>query len=139
MLIKQILFMCFCLIAGSAIAAGYVAFITLLGVFQKLIEKYKAAKYIKIVETAIIAGVTFFNLVSLFNLSLPFGIWGLSIFNILGGIFVGCLAGALAETLNIFPILSRRFKIRTWLPYVLIAAGIGKAIGSIIQLLFFNL
>ena len=139
MLIKQILFMFFCTIAGSAIAAGYVAFITLLGVFQKLIEKYKAAKYIKAVETTIIAGVTLFNLVSLYELTLPLGIWGLSIFNIIGGIFVGCLAGALAETLNIFPILSRRFKIRTWLPYVLIAAGIGKAIGSIIQLLYFTL
>lgn len=137
MLIKQILYMFFCAIAGSAIAAGYVAFITLLGVFQKLIEKYKAAGYIKTVETMIIAGVTLFNLVSLFNLPLPLGIWGLCIFNLFGGVFVGCLAGALAETLNIFPILSRRFKIRIWLPYVLIAAGIGKAIGSIVQLLFF--
>lgn len=139
MLIRKMLFLCFCTIAGSAIAAGYVAFITLLGVFQKLIEKYKAAGYIKAIETTIIAGVTLFNIVSLYNLPLPLGLWGLSIFNIIGGIFVGCLAGALAETLNIFPILSRRFKIRTWLPYVLIAAGIGKAIGSIIQLLFFNL
>lgn len=135
MLIRKILFICFCIIAGSATAAGFVAFITLLGVFQKLIEKYKAAKYIKLIETAIIVGVTLFNHVYLFNLSLPFGKWGLSVFCLLGGIFVGCLAGALAETLNIFPILSRRFKIRQWLPYVLIAAAIGKACGSAIQLL----
>lgn len=137
MLIRKILFNCICIIAGSATAAGFVAFITLLGVFQKLIEKYKAAGYIKTIETSIIAGVTFFNLVYLFELSLPFGNWGMSIINLLGGIFVGCLAGALAETLNIFPILSRRFKIRQWLPYVLIAAAIGKACGSMLQLLYF--
>ncbi len=137
MLIKKIFYLCFCIIAGSATAAGFVAFITLLGVFQKLIEKYKSAKYIKVIETAIIAGVTLFNLVYLFQLSLPFKNWGMSIFCLIGGIFVGCLAGALAETLNIFPILSRRFKIRKWLPYVLVAAALGKALGSTIQLLYF--
>ncbi len=137
MLIENALFLGFCFIAGSAISAGFVAFITLLGVFQKLIEKYKTAKYIKVIELAIISGVSFFNLVFLFNLSLPFGIWGFSVLNLFGGIFVGCLAGALAETLNIFPILSRRFKIRKRLPYVLIAAALGKACASIIQLLFF--
>ncbi|MBQ9278530.1 MAG: stage V sporulation protein AB [Lachnospiraceae bacterium] len=137
MLIKKILYLCFCIIAGSATAAGFVAFITLLGVFQKLIEKYKTAKYIRIIETAIISGVTLFNLVYLYELSLPFNNWGMSIFCLSGGIFVGCLAGALAETLNIFPILSRRFKIRKWLPYVLIAAAIGKACGSLVQLLNF--
>ena len=135
MLIKTILFLCFCTTAGCATAAGYVAFITLLGVFQKLIEKYKASKYIKLLETVIITGVTSATLIDLFNIKLPFGIWGLVIFNLFGGVFVGCLAGALAETLNIFPILSRRFNIREWLPYVLVAAAIGKACGSIIQLL----
>ena len=137
MLIKKVLYLVFCIIAGSATAAGFVAFITLLGVFQKLIEKYKTAKYIKNIETAIISGVTLFNLVYLLELPLPLGLWGMSIICLLGGIFTGCLAGALAETLNIFPILSRHFKIRDWLPYVLIAASLGKATGSIIQLLYF--
>ncbi len=137
MLIRNALYLCFCAVAGSAIAAGYVAFITLLGVFQKMMEKNKSAKYIKATESAIIAGVTLFNTVFIFEFHMPFGLWGYCLLNLFGGIFTGCLAGALAETLNIFPILSRRFKIRDWLPYVLIAAAIGKACGSALQLLVF--
>ena len=102
-----------------------------------MIEKNKSAKYIKATENAIIAGVTLFNIAFLLENRLPFGLWGYCILNFFGGLFVGCLAGALAETLNIFPILSRRFKIRNWLPYVLVAAAMGKACGSLLQLLLF--
>lgn len=136
MLIKNVLFCLFCLIAGGAISAGYVAFITLLGVFEKLGEKYKALDKRKSIELFIILGVTFGNVVDLFKVPLPFGTLGLSIYNLFGGIFTGCLAGALAETLCIFPILSRRFNIRDYLPYVLVAAALGKAVGSLTQLFY---
>lgn len=135
MLIKETLFILFCTTAGGAISAGYVAFITLLGVFQKLAEKIKAYKNSRTIENLIILGVTTGNLIYLFNLNLhPYGEWGLFIFVLIGGIFTGCLAGALAETLNVFPIISRRFSIRVYLPYVLIAAAFGKLAGSFIHL-----
>ena len=137
MLIKSILFCLFCLVAGGGTSAGYVAFITLLGVFEKLAEKYKAIDKRACIEALIILGVTAGNVVELFNLSIPVGIIGLGFYNLLGGIFTGCLAGALAETLSIFPILSRRFNIRDCLPYVLIAAAIGRAVGSLAQFLYF--
>lgn len=136
-LIRKGAYLLFCAIAGGAIAAGYVAFITLLGVFDKLIEKYKASNKIYTVESMVIIGVTVGNICYLFQLALPFGIWGFAFLNLLGGIFTGCLAGALAETLDVFPILSRRLSIRNNLPYVLIAAAIGKAVGSIIMLKYF--
>lgn len=126
------------MIAGGAIAAGFVSFIVLLGVFQKLSEKYKTAKYTTTLENFIIVGVTLANLLYLLELRLPFGIIGFGVFNLFGGLFIGCLVGALAETLNVFPIISRRYGIRRLLPYVLISAGLGKAVGSIIQLFLFN-
>lgn len=127
----------FCIFAGGAISAGYVAFITLLGVFEKLAEKYKSNKYARVIETLIIIGVTLGNLIFLFEWKIHTGLIGLLIFNLLGGIFIGCLAGALAETLEVFPILSRRFKVRDYLPYVLIAGAVGKAIGCALQLIYF--
>lgn len=127
----------FCLIAGGAIAAGYVAFITLLGVFDKLAEKFKAHKYAKAIEWFIIVGVTAGNFIYIEKTRLPFAEVGLFIFLFIGGIFTGCLAGALAETLKIFPILSRRLSIRKYLPYVLVASALGKLTGCIIQQLYF--
>lgn len=137
MLTEKILFCLFCLVAGGGTAAGYVAFITLLGVFEKLAEKYKALNKRGVLEVLIILGVTTGNAVELFNIPLPLGTVGLGFYNFLGGIFIGCLAGALAETLSIFPILSRRFNIRDCLPYVLIAAALGRAIGSLAQFFYF--
>lgn len=137
MLIKNGLFVAFCGFAGGATSAGYVAFITLLGVFEKLSEKYKSYKYARLIESLIISGVTLGNIIYLFQFNIKVGIAGFFIFNLFGGMFIGCLAGALAETLKIFPILSRRFNVRDYLPYVLIAAALGKAIGASIQLLLF--
>lgn len=135
--IKTIAYVCFCLTAGGAIAAGYVAFITLLGVFDKLAEKFKAHKYAKAIESLIIAGVTVGNFIYIQQIPLPFHTIGFSFYLLFGGIFTGCLVGALAETLKIFPILSRRFCIRRGLPYVLIAAAFGKLFGCLIQQIYF--
>lgn len=137
MWIKNGLYLCLCFMAGSGIAAGYVAFITLLGIFSKLSEAYKDGKHLRHIERLIISGVTFFNLIFLLEIKIDIGCIGFSSITFLGGIFVGCLVGALAETLNIIPIISRRFGIRKLLPYAIIFAAIGKAIGSSIQLLFF--
>lgn len=136
MLTENILFCLFCLVAGGGTSAGYVAFITLLGVFEKLSEKYKAINKRVALETLIILGVTFGNAVDLFRIPIHLGTIGLGIYNLLGGIFIGCLAGALAETLCIFPILSRRFNVRDYLPYVLVAAAFGKALGSLVQFFY---
>lgn len=135
--LRFVFYLLFCTIAGGAIAAGYVAFITLLGVFDKLGEKYKAHKYALIIENCIIIGVTLGNIIYLAKASIPIGRIGFCAFTLVGGIFTGCLAGALAETLNVFPIISRRCGIRKLLPYVLVAAALGKLAGGIIQQLYF--
>lgn len=135
--IKTLAYFCFCLVAGGAIAAGYVAFITLLGVFDKLAEKFKAHKHAKTIESIIIVGVTAGNFLYIQGIPLPFHEIAFSIFLLFGGIFTGCLAGSLAETLKIVPILSRRLCIRDGLPYVLIAAALGKMLGCMIQQIYF--
>ncbi len=136
MLIRESLYLVFCMIAGGATSAGYVAFITLLGVFERLSEKYKVNNLLPLLEIVIIAGVSFGNALNLFQFDVIVHLPGFIIYAFFGGTFVGCLAGALAETLDVFPILSRKFKIRDFLPYVIISAATGKAFGNIINMLF---
>lgn len=137
MLIKNFAYCLFCICAGSAVSAGFVAFITMLGIFDKLGEQTKSGRQIHVIESMIISGVTVGNAAYLFGLRVPVGLAGFCIFNLFGGLFIGCLAGALAETLQVMPILSRRLNIRTWLPYVIAAAALGKALGCAWQILFF--
>lgn len=134
MLIKFILLAFVSLAAGAAIASGYFAFISLIGVFPKLIEKVKGNRHYILIECLLAYGASIANLIYIFNIKLPITIIGLGLITMLGGIFTGCLAGALAEVLNIFPILSRRFNVRRNIPYVIYAVAAGKLIGSIIGL-----
>lgn len=82
-------------------------------------------------ENAIILGGIVGNLYSVFlQFTLPFGSVILALFGISAGIFVGCISVALAEILNTFPIMFRRFKIKIGLAWVLYGMALGKAIGS---------
>ena len=50
------------------------------------------------------------------------------------GVFVGCLAMALAEVLKVIPIFAMRVKLTCGMPFVVAAIAIGKGVGSFLQL-----
>ena len=52
------------------------------------------------------------------------------------GIYVGCQAMALAEILNVFPILFRRAKLQLGLRYTVLAVALGKLVGSLWYFIF---
>ena len=56
----------------------------------------------------------------------------LVIFGIFAGMFVGCLALAIAEMLNSIPIFARRIGFRHGLGVAVTAAELGKLAGSLI-------
>lgn len=54
------------------------------------------------------------------------------VFGFFAGIFVGCLALAIAEMLNSIPIFSRRIGFRHGLGIAVLAVALGKAVGSLL-------
>ncbi len=124
--------------SGVVISGAFVAFMSMIGIFPKIAEKTKTNKKFMLYENCLILGVTIGNVLSLYQFRLPVGYIGLLLVGIFGGIFTGCLIGALSEVLNVFPILSRRTKIRIGLPYVIVILAIGKAIGTFIQYYVFK-
>ena len=48
------------------------------------------------------------------------------------GMFVGCLCVAIAEVLDVIPILCRRAKLAKDLPWLLLILGLGKTVGVLI-------
>lgn len=87
--------------------------------------KVKGNRHYMLVECLLAYGAVAGNIVYIFNIRIPLAIPGLAFVTLLGGIFTGCLVGALAEVLNVFPIISRRFSIRRYIPYIIymVAAG----------------
>ena len=119
------------LAAGFAVSAGVFAFIISVGVVPRMIGKTKTATDVLIYETVILLGGTFGNVFSLFDFKLPFGTLLLVLYGISAGVFTGCLAVALAEILNSFPIMFRRLRIKEGLPWVLFFMAMGKTLGSL--------
>ena len=70
----------------------------------------------------------------IYQINIPGGDWLVPVFGLLGGIFVGCWAMALAEMLNLFPVFLRRVKILRYVPHIILGIALGKGVGA---LLFF--
>lgn len=121
--------------AGTAVSAGTFAFLLVIGVVPRILAKSRVVKHVFLAENMIILGVLTGAVFSVFEWEarlpaawvshLIFAVYGVS-----AGIFVGCISVALAEILNTFPIMFRRFYINRGLSWALFAMAMGKMIGS---------
>ena len=134
MLIKNVILAFIGLAGGVTISAGVFAFITAIGIVPRLASRTGTAKYILLYEDCIVWGGVIGNLISIFNWKVPIGITGLLIYAISAGVFVGCLAMALAETLKVIPVFTKRTKITQGMPFVVLAIALGKCLGAFYQL-----
>ncbi|SDY59959.1 stage V sporulation protein AB [Evansella caseinilytica] len=122
---------------GLAVGGGLVAFITVLGIVPRLADLTKTANRLINYEAAVITGAIAGALVSL--LEPRFGLANFFVVFIgLGcGIFIGLLAAALTEVLNVFPILAKRVGLEGKTHTLLWAIVLGKVIGSLYHWIFF--
>ena len=58
-------------------------------------------------------------------------------FRLSGGVFVGMLAAALTEVLNVFPILAKRVGIEDRIIILIMAIVLGKIFGSLFHWIYF--
>lgn len=131
MWIKHVLLAFLGLVSGAATAAGTFAFIIIVGVVPRLIGKCHRAAGTMIFENAIILGAITGCIWTVFTeMSLPLGSVGLMAYGFSAGIFVGCIAIALAEILHTFPIIFRRFHIKRGLFWVVLSLALGKMTGA---------
>lgn len=132
MLIKEIFLGLVGIAAGFAVSAGTFAFMIVIGVVPRMIGKCNRAAETIHFENAIILGGISGNIISVFlNIRLPFGPLFLCAYGLSAGIFVGCIAVALAEILNTFPIMFRRTGLKEGLTYVMVIMALGKMLGSL--------
>lgn len=120
--------------SGAVVAAGLYAFLIIIGVITRLVARTQSAEHISLYEDFIVLGATWGNIVYLFEYSPPFNIIGLVLVGTFSGIFVGCLAAALAEIVETIPVFSKRINLTTGLPIIVVVMALGKSIGSLFQI-----
>lgn len=116
--------------SGCAVSAGTFAFLLVIGIVPRMLRRTNLFNRILTVETSIILGVIVGNVMSLWERAHPgegtfqgqgmlyVGHFLLAGYGLSAGVFVGCIAVALAEILDTFPILFRRFRLEDKNPSV---------------------
>lgn len=124
------------LAAGGMVAAGTFAFIVMIGIFTRLAQRTRTSQYISLFEDAIILGGTLGNILFIYEISLPFYYIGIVLYGFFSGIFVGCLAMALAEVLKIIPVFVKRTGLVEGMQYIVLSIAAGKCVGAVLQLFY---
>ena len=122
---------------GLSVGAGYVAFLTVLGIIPRLTQLTKTMKMIQLYEWAIVLGAIVGTIVMLQDIHLHLSPFLLLIFGLLGGVFVGMMTAALTEVLNVWPILAKRIGVEDKITFLLMALVFGKIIGSLFHWIYF--
>ncbi len=135
-LIKEMLLALIGLCAGGVIAAGVYAFLAIIGVFTRLMGKTGTKRQVLLYESLIVLGGILGNVADLYEFPIPMGETAGLVFLGAGGlccgVFVGCLAMSLAETLKALPTIHRRIGLSVGLPYLIAAIAAGKLSGSLV-------
>ncbi|WP_153122729.1 stage V sporulation protein AB [Peribacillus tepidiphilus] len=122
---------------GLAVGAGFVAFLTVLGVIPRLTQLTKTMKMIHYYELAVVAGAVLGGWLSFRNSILDLPVLLTIFIGLLSGVFNGMLAAALTEVLNVLPILAKRVGVQEKIIYLLMAIVLGKIGGSLFQWIYF--
>ena len=132
MMFREILLGALGLMFGAATSAGSFALLVTLQIVPRMAARTQTAGKVMTYETTITLGGITGCLLSLFPfLRIPGLGWLTPFLGIAVGVFVGCQAVALAEILNVFPIMFRRMKLKKVLSLALTAMALGKVAGSL--------
>jgi stage V sporulation protein AB len=137
MIIKPIIIIFIGLAGGLAVGAGLVAFLTVLGIIPRLTQLTKTMKFIQAYEWSIVFGAVAGGVLSLRDYSFDLSsFWAIPI-GLLCGAFIGMLAAALTEVLNVLPILAKRIGVFEKVLILVMAIVLGKVLGSIFHWVYF--
>ncbi len=123
--------------AGVVVSSAIAAFITLLQLIPRLVQFTETRKYIKLYEwiftlSSFIFTILYYSDFS-FRLNKSISFFG----GLLNGVFIGIFASALAEVLNVIPVLCKKFKLNDYMFYLIVSLVLGKVFGSIFYWLSF--
>ncbi|WP_046173762.1 stage V sporulation protein AB [Domibacillus indicus] len=126
------------LAGGFATGAGYVAFITVLGVIPRLVSATKTNPHLYLYELSLVFGVLAGTFLHIFQVQFHWPAVAAAFFGLFSGLFIGMSAAALTEVLNVFPILSKRAGVFAEVNILMMAVAFGKMTGSLIQWILFS-
>jgi stage V sporulation protein AB len=126
------------LAGGLAVGSGMVAFLVVLDIIPRLAQLTRSYDRIHWYEGAVVAGSLFWTFADFLN----FRIGGTPLLPVLvgflAGCFIGLLAAALTEVINVLPVLAKRLGLSRYILWLLMAMVFGKVFGSLFEWLIYH-
>jgi stage V sporulation protein AB len=117
--------------AGIVIGTAVAAFVTLLQIIPRFVQISDHKECVKLYEWIFVFGVFTFTILYFFNITLNLNKYSSIFFGVIFGAFVGFFASALAEVLNVIPVLCKKLKLNDSVFYLIVSLILGKITGSI--------
>ena len=121
--------------SGFLVASGVFAFIAAIGIIPRMAWRTGTRQYVRFYEDVIVLGGILGTTTMFVDYRLPSWGWLLISVALMEGIFVGVLAMALTEVLNVMPIMMRRARLTKGLQWIILAFALGKMCGSLLYYL----
>ncbi|MFD0870658.1 Uncharacterised protein [Chlamydia abortus] len=125
------------LAGGLAVGSGMVAFLVVLDIIPRLAQVTKSYRYIHWYEGAVISGALYWTFADFFDWQAAMTPFSAVFLGFFAGGFVGMLAAALTEIINVLPILAKRLGLGQYVILFLMAMIFGKVIGSLLEWFLF--
>ncbi len=132
---KELFLVFFGISSGLLVSAGVFAFIAAIGIVPRMAWRTKTRHFIRFYEDMIVLGGVWGTTAMFVDYRLPPWDCAILAVSLLEGTFVGILAMALTEVLNVMPILMRRTRLTKGLRWIIPAFALGKVAGSLIYYL----
>lgn len=126
---------------GLAVGSGLIALLVILDLIPRLAQLSRGYRLAAWFETAVVAGTVYWMLAD-------FGDWRSprtgaadvlsALAGLFTGLFVGMLAAALTEVVNVLPIMAKRLRLEPKLPALVWALVLGKLAGSLFDWLVYH-
>jgi len=121
---------------GVTVGTAAAAFFSVLQVIPRLVQVTQTRNSIVLYQYMIIISFILFTFVYFFDFNLNLSKYLAIPMGLIYGIIIGLISSALAEVLNVIPVLSKKLKIKDDLKYIIITLVVGKVAGSLYYWLF---
>lgn len=125
---------------GLAVGSGMVALLVVFDLIPRLAQLAGAYQKSIWFESALVAGSVYWSLADFMDWEIRFPLHSLPLAGIglLDGIFVGMLAAALTEVMNVLPILAKRLQLGIYIQALVMSMVLGKVLGSLFDWLIYQ-
>lgn len=116
---------------GIAVGGGVIALFVVLDMIPRLAQLTQSYDKVHWYEGAMVSGSLIGTIADFWHFKIGAGPVIPAIVGLFDGVFVGMLAAALTEVLNVLPILAKRLQMTSYLFGLLMAMVAGKVAGSL--------